>query len=152
MARLGVLSAPDITSAVNKVQEKQQEEQRKLQDDLAEAQQRLNIAQMDARNRTATEGVQAVETVIGLFMKRSRSISAVTRSYGAAQKQRQKASDIQQQVNDLQQQLAVLAAQTQATVTAEEQAARAKHLAVEQKLLCPKVSNIVVKRVGVVFR
>jgi hypothetical protein len=152
MARLSVLSAPDITGAVNKVQEKLQEQQHKLQDNLTEAQQRLNIAQMDARNRTATEGVQAVETVISLFMKRSRSISAVTRSHGAAQRQRERASDLQQQVNDLQQQLAVLAAQTQATVTAEEQAARAKYLAVEQKLLRPKVSNIVVKRVGVVFR
>jgi hypothetical protein len=48
--------------------------------------------------------------------------------------------------------MAVLAAQTQATVTAEEQAARAKYLAVEAKLLRPKVSNIVVKRVGIVFR
>jgi len=45
-----------------------------------------------------------------------------------------------------------LAAQTQATVTAEEQAARAKYLAVEAKLLRPKVTNIVAKRVGVVFR
>lgn len=152
MARLGVLSAPDITAAVNKVQEKQQEKQRKLEDDLTEAQQRLSIAQMDARNRTATEGVQAVETVIGLFMKRSRSISAVTRSHGAAQKQREKANDLQQRVNDLQQHMEVLAAQTQATVMAEEQVARAKYLAVEAKLLRPKGSNIVVKRVGVVFR
>jgi hypothetical protein len=37
-------------------------------------------------------------------------------------------------------------------VTAEEQAAQAKCLAVEAKLLSPKASNIVVKRVGVVFR
>jgi hypothetical protein len=55
-------------------------------------------------------------------------------------------------VNDLQQQVAVLAAQTQATVMAEEQAARAKYLAVEAKQLRPKVSNIVIKRVGIVFR
>jgi len=42
--------------------------------------------------------------------------------------------------------------QTQATVMAEEQAARATYRAVEAKLLRPKVSNIIVKRVGVVFR
>jgi len=46
----------------------------------------------------------------------------------------------------------VLATQMQATVTAEEQVAKAKYLAVESKLLRPKASNIVVKRVGVVFR
>ena len=55
-------------------------------------------------------------------------------------------------MNDLQQQMAVLVAQTQVTVMAEEQAARAKYLAVEAKSLRPKVSNIVIKRVGIVFR
>jgi hypothetical protein len=40
----------------------------------------------------------------------------------------------------------------QATVAAEEQAARAKYLDVDQKLLRPKVSNIVIKRVGIAFR
>ncbi|MHB8107084.1 MAG: ATP-binding protein [Candidatus Cryosericum sp.] len=152
MARLGALSAADITGAVNDVQGKLAEKQRKLQDELTEAQQRLNIAQMDARNRTATEVVQGAETVLGLFMKRSRSISAVTRSYGAAQKQKEKAGDLQQQVNDLQQQIEVLAVQMQASVAAAEQAAKAKYLAVDQKLLRPKVSNIVIKRVGIVFR
>jgi hypothetical protein len=46
----------------------------------------------------------------------------------------------------------VLTTQMQAAVAAEEQAARAKYLAVEKKLLRPKVSNIVVKRVGIAFR
>jgi hypothetical protein len=55
-------------------------------------------------------------------------------------------------VSDLQQQLAVLQTQLEAAVGTEGQAARAKYLAVEQKLLRPKASNIVVKRVGVVFR
>ncbi|MFZ2413474.1 MAG: DUF87 domain-containing protein [Candidatus Cryosericum sp.] len=152
MARLGVLSAPDITGAVGKVQDKLLEKQRKLQDNLTEAQQRLNIAQMQARSSGTTEGVQAVETVIGLLMRRRRSISAITRSHGAAQRQREQANDLKQKVSDLQQQMMVLAAQMQATVTAEEQAARAKYLAVDQKLLRPKVSNIVIKRVGIVFR
>ncbi len=152
MARLGVLSAPDITGAVGKAQDKLLEKQRKLQDNLTEAQQRLNIAQMQARSSGTTEGVQAVETVIGLLMRRRRSISAITRSHGAAQRQRKQASDLQQKVSELQQQMMVLAAQMQATVTAEEQAARGKYLAVDQKLLRPKASNIVVRRVGVVFR
>jgi cell division septum initiation protein DivIVA len=137
---------------VGKAQDKLLEKQRKLQDNLTEAQQRLNIAQMQARSSGTTEGVQAVETVIGLLMRRRRSISAITRSHGAAQRQRKQASDLQQKVSELQQQMMVLAAQMQATVTAEEQAARGKYLAVDQKLLRPKMSNIVVRRVGVVFR
>ncbi|MCX6063302.1 MAG: DUF853 family protein [Caldiserica bacterium] len=152
MARLGVLSAPDITRAVSEVQEKLAVKQRKLQDDLTETQQRLNIAQMQARSSGTTEGVQAVETVIGFLTKRRRSVSAIARSHGIAQRQREQANDLQQKVTDLQQQVSVLAAQTQASVTEAEQAARAKYLAVDQKLLRPKVSNIVVKRVGVVFR
>ena len=152
MARLGVLSAPDITGAVNGVQEKLAEKQRKLQDDLTETQQRLNIAQMQARSSGTTEGVQAVETVIGFLMKRRRSVSAIARSHGIAQRQREQANDLQQKVSDLQQQLTVLDAQTQGAVTAEDQSARAKYLAVDKKLLRPKAGNIVVKRVGVVFR
>ena len=97
MARLGVLSAPDITGAVGKVQDKLLEKQRKLQDNLTEAQQRLNIAQMQARSSGTTEGVQAVETVIGLLMRRRRSISAITRSHGAAQRQREQANDLKQE-------------------------------------------------------
>ena len=152
MARLGVLSAPDITGAVNGVQEKLAEKQRKLQDDLTETQQRLNIAQMQARSSGTTEGVQAVETVIGFLMKRRRSVSAIARSHGIAQRQREQANDLQQKVSDLQQQLTMLDAQTQGAVTAEDQSARAKYLAVDKKLLRPKAGNIVVKRVGVVFR
>jgi hypothetical protein len=152
MARLGVLSAPDITGAVNKVQDNLQEKQRKLQDELTEAQQRLNIAQMEARNRNSTATMQTAEAFLGLLVGRKRSFTAGARTRGTAQTFREKAGDLQQKVNDLQQQLAVLAAQTQATVTAEEQAARAKYLAVEAKLLRPKVSNVVVKRVGIVFR
>jgi len=152
MARLGVLSAPDITGDVNKVEEKLQEKQRKLQDDLTEAQQRLNIAQMEARNRNSAATMQTAEAVLGLLVGRKRSFTTGVRARGTAQTFQEKAKDLQQKVNDLQQQLAVLAARTQATVTAEEEAARAKYLAVEQKLLRPKVSNIVVKRVGIVFR
>ncbi len=152
MARLGVLSAPDITGDVNKVEEKLQEKQRKLQDDLTEAQQRLNIVQMEARNRNSAATMQTAEAVLGLLVGRKRSFTTGVRTRGTAQTFQEKAKDLQQKVNDLQQQLAVLAAQTQATVTAEEEAARAKYLAVEQKLLRPKVSNIVVKRVGIVFR
>lgn len=152
MARLGVLSAPDITAAVNKVQDKVVEKQRKLQQDLTAAQQRLEIAQMDARNSTAAEVMQGAETVLGWLTNRRRSVSAVARSHGTAQRRREKVSDLQQDVASLQQQLAVLQTQAQATLTAEEQAARAKYLAVDQKLLRPKVSNIVVKRVGILFR
>jgi len=64
----------------------------------------------------------------------------------------EKARDLQQKVNDIQQQLTVLAAQKQAAVAAEEQVARAKYLAIERKRLRPKAGNIVVKRVGVLFR
>ncbi len=152
MARLGVLSAPDITGAVGKVREKLEDRQRKLQDDLTEAQQRLNIAQMEARNRSSTANMQTAEAFLGLLVGRKRSFTAGARTRGSAQTMQEKARDLQQNVNDLQQQLAVLAAQMQATVTAEEQAAKAKYLAVESKLLRPKASNIVVKRVGVVFR
>ncbi|MCX6085886.1 MAG: DUF87 domain-containing protein [Caldiserica bacterium] len=152
MARLGVLSAPDITGAVGKVREKLEDKQRKLQDDLTEAQQRLNIAQMEARNRSSTANMQTAEAFLGLLVGRKRSFTAGTRTRGSAQTMQEKARDLQQNVNDLQQQLAVLAAQMQATMTAEEQAAKAKYLAVDQKLLRPKASNIVVKRVGVVFR
>lgn len=152
MARLGVLSAPDITGAVNKVQDKLQEKQRKLEADLTEAQQRLSIAQMEARNRSSTATMQTAEAFLGLLVGRKRSFSTGARTRGAAQTFQEKAGGLQQKVNDLQQQLAILAAQMQATVTAEEQAAQAKYLAVESRLLRPKVSNIVVKRVGVVFR
>ena len=152
MVRLGILSAPDITGAVNKVQDKLQEKQRKLQEDLTEAQQRLNIAQMEARNRSSTATMQTAEAFLGLLVGHKRSFTAGARTRGTAQTLQEKAKDLQQKVNDLQQQLAVLAAQTQATVMAEEQAARAKYRAVEAKLLRPKVSNIIVKRVGVVFR
>jgi len=152
MARLGVLSAPDITGAVNKVREKLEEKQHKLQDDLTEAQQRLNIAQMEARNRSSTATMQTAEAFLGLLVGRKRSFTAGARTRGTAQTLQEKARDLQQKVNDLQQQVAVLAAQTQATVMAEEQAARAKYLAVEAKLLRPKVSNVVIKRVGIVFR
>jgi uncharacterized protein with von Willebrand factor type A (vWA) domain len=152
MARLGVLSAPDITGAVGKVREKLEDKQRKLQDDLTEAQQRLNIAQMEARNRSSTANMQTAEAFLGLLVGRKRSFTAGARMRGSAQTLQEKARDLQQKVNDLQQQLAVLAAQMKATVTAEEQAARAKYLAVETKLLRPKASNIIVKRVGVVFR
>jgi hypothetical protein len=152
MARLGVLSAPDITGAVNKVQEKLQEQQHKLQDDLTEAQQRLNIAQMEARNRSSAATMQTAEAFLGLLVRRKRSFTAGVRTRGTAQTLQEKAKDLQQKVNDLQQQLVVLVAQTQATVMAEEQAARVKYLAVEAKLLRPKASNIVVKRVGVIFR
>jgi len=149
MARLGVLSAPDIPGAVNKVQDKLQEKQRKLQDDLTKAQQRLNIAQMEAHNRSSAATMQTAEAFLGLLVGRKRSFTAGARARGTAQTFQEKAKDLQQKVNDIQQQLA---AQTQATVIAEEQAARAKYLAVEAKLLRPKMSNIVVKRVGVVFR
>jgi len=152
MARLGVLSAPDITAAVVRVEEKLQEKQRKLQDDLTEAQQRLNIAQMEARNRSSTATMQTAEAVLGLLVGRRRSFTAGARTRGSAQTMQEKARDLQQKVNDLQQQLIVLTAQMQATVTAEEQAARAKYLAIEQKLLRPKASNIVIKWVGIVFR
>jgi hypothetical protein len=152
MARLGVLSAPDITGAVNKVLEKLEEKQHKLQDDLTEAQQRLNIAQMEARNRSSAATMQTAEAFLGLLVGRKRSFTAGARTRGTAQTLQEKARDLQQKVNDLQQQVAVLAAQTQATVMAEEQAARAKYLAVEAKQLRPKVSNVVIKRVGIVFR
>ena len=152
MARLGVLSAPDITGAVNEVQEKLAEKQRKLQDDLTEAQQRLNIAQMEARNRSSAATVQTAEAFLGLLVGRERSFSAGARTRGIAQTFQEKANDLQQKVSDLQQQVSVLAVQMQASVTGAEQAAQAKYLAVEKKLLRPKVSNIVVKRVGVVFR
>jgi hypothetical protein len=152
MARLGVLSAPDITGAVGKVREELEDKQRKLQDDLTEAQQRLNIAQMEARNRSSTANMQTAEAFLGLLVGRKRSFTAGARTRGSAQTLQEKARDLQQKVNDLQQQLVVLAAQMQTTVTAEEQAARAKYLAVEAKLLRPKVSNIVIRRVGVVFR
>lgn len=152
MVRLGILSAPDITGAVNKVQDKLQEKQRKLQEDVTEAQQRLNIAQMEARNRSSTATMQTAGAFLGLLVGHKRSFTAGARTRGTAQTLQEKAKDLQQKVNDLQQQLAVLAAQTQATVMAEEQAARAKYRAVEAKLLRPKVSNIIVKRIGVVFR
>jgi hypothetical protein len=149
---LGVLSAPDITGPVNKVREKLEEKQHKLQDDLTEAQQRLNIAQMEARNRSSAATMQTAEAFLGLLVGRKRSFTASARTRGTAQTLQEKARDLQQKVNDLQQQLAVLAAQTQATVMAEEQAARVKYLVMEIRLLSPKVSNIVVKQVGVVFR
>lgn len=152
MARLGVLSAPDITAAVNKVQEKLEEKQRKLQDALTEAQQRLNITQMEARNRSSTANMQTAEAFLGLLVGRKRSFASGARTRGSAQTLQEKARDLQQKVNDLQQQLTVLAAQMQATVVAEEQAARAKYLAVEQKVLRPKASNIIVKQLGIVFR
>ena len=152
MARLGVLSAPDITSAVNKVREKLEEQQHKLQDDLTETQQRLNIAQMEARNRSTTATMQTAEAFLGLLVGRKRSFSSGARTRGAAQTSQEKANDLQQKANDIQQQLTVLTAQMQAAVAAEEQAARAKYLAVEKKLLRPKVSNIVIKRVGIAFR
>jgi hypothetical protein len=152
MARLGVLSAPDITAAVNKAQEKLQERQRKLENDLTEAQQRLNIAQMEARNRSSTATMQTAEAFLGLLVGRKRSFTAGARARGSAQTLQEKAKDLQQKVSDLQQQLAVLTAQMQAAVGAEEQAARARFLAVEQKLLRPKASNIVIKRVGIAFR
>lgn len=152
MARLGVLSAPDMTAAVSKVQEKLLEKQRKLQDDLTEAQQRLNIAQMEARNRSSTATMQTAEAVLGLLIGRKRSFAAGTRTRGSAQTMQEKARDLQQKVNDLQQQVNVSATQMQAAVTAEEQAARAKYLAVDQKLLRPKASNIVIRRVGIAFR
>ncbi|MCE5193125.1 MAG: DUF87 domain-containing protein [Candidatus Cryosericum sp.] len=152
MARLGVLSAPDITTAVTRVQEKLEEQQRKLQKNLTEAQQRLNIAQMEARNRSSTATMQTAEAVLGLLVGRKRSFTAGARSRGSAHTMQEKARDLQQKVNDIQQQLTVLAAQMQAAVAAEEQAARAKYLAVEQKRLRPKAGNIVIKRVGVLFR
>jgi hypothetical protein len=152
MARLGVLSAPDITGAVNKVREKLEEQQRKLQDDLTEAQQRLNIAQMEARNRSTTATMQTAEAFLGLLVGRKRSFSSGARTRGTAQTSQERANDLQQKVNAIQQELTVLTAQMQAAVGAEEQAARAKYLAVDQKLLRPKVSNIVIKRVGIAFR
>jgi hypothetical protein len=152
MARLGVLSAPDITNAVNKVQEKLEEQQRKLQDDLTEAQQRLNIAQMEARNRSTTATMQTAEAFLGLLVGRKRSFSSGARTRGTAQTSQERANDLQQKVNAIQQELTVLTAQMQAAVGAEEQAARAKYLAVDQKLLRPKVSNIVIKRIGIAFR
>ena len=152
MARLGVLSAPDITGAVNKVREKLEEQQRKLQDDLTETQQRLNIAQMEARNRSTTATMQTAEAFLGLLVGRKRSFSSGARTRGAAQTSQEKANDLQQKANAIQQQLTVLTAQMQAAVAAEEQAARAKYLAVEKKQLRPKVSNIVIKRVGIAFR
>lgn len=152
MVRLGILSAPDITGAVGKVQDKLQEKQRKLQDDLTEAQQRLNIAQMEARNHSSAATMQTAEAFLGLLVGHKRSFTVCARTRGIAQTFHEKANDLQQKVNDLQRQLAVLAVQTQVTVAAEEQAARGKYLAVEAKLLRPKVSNIVVKRVGIVFR
>jgi hypothetical protein len=152
MARLGVLSVPDITGAVNKVQEKLQEQQHKLQDDITEAQQRLNIAQMEGRNRSSAATMQTAEAFMGLLVGRKRSFTAGARTPGTAQTLQEKAKDLQQKVNDLQQQMAGLVAQTQVTVMAEEQAARAKYLAVAAKSLRPKVSNIVIKRVGIVFR
>jgi hypothetical protein len=85
MARLGVLSAPDITGAVNKVREKLEEQQRKLQDDLTETQQRLNIAQMEARNRSTTATMQTAEAFLGLLVGRKRSFSSGARTRGAAQ-------------------------------------------------------------------
>jgi len=96
--------------------------------------------------------MQTAEAFLGLLVGRKRSFTAGARTRGTAQTLQEKARDLQQKVNDLQQQVAVLAAQTQATVMAEEQAARAKYLAVEAKLLRPKVSNVVIKRVGIVFR
>jgi len=151
MARLGVLSAPDITAAVNKVQDKLAEKQRKLEEDLTTAQQQLQIAQMDARNSTAAEVAQGAETVLGWLMKRRRSVSAVARSHGTAEKRREKVKDLQAKVAGVQQQLTVMQSQGQAAVVAEEQAARAKFLAVDQKVLRPKVGNIVIQRAGIVF-
>ncbi len=152
MARLGVLSAPDITGAVNKVREKLEEQQHKFQDDLTETQQRLNIAQMEARNRSTTATMQTAEAFLGLLVGHKRSFSSGARTRGAAQTSQEKANDLQQKVGAIQQQLAVLTAQMQAAVAAEEQAARAKYLAVDKKQLRPKVSNIVIKRVGIAFR
>jgi hypothetical protein len=101
-------------------------------------------------NQAAT--MQTAEAFMGLLAGRKRSFKTGARTRGTAQTLQEKAKDLQQKVNDLQLQMVVLVAQTQATVMAEEQAARVKYLAVEARSFRPKVSNIVIKRVGIVFR
>ena len=132
---------------------------------MTEAQQRLNIAQTEEGSRKVTGWVRGVETALpyvikliwrnkgaGLLKNPPRSISPAITATRAARKQSEKVKNLEQKVRDMQQTLLEEVAEGQAVIAAEEQAARAKYLDVEERLLWPELSDIDVKRMGILFR